>query len=179
MRGRKALNLIARLKIGTLLLALALAWSGCESTGGGYSGGAASGGSGLKGFEVRFGLMTVPQGGFPFIYDETRHMQRFVDPTYAHGFTIVKKGGGRFFYSYSVTFPEPISGLPESFLRQGQLSRDKRTYTRDSQMVWDAAFESFYFSEDDPLGTYEMSVYIDGQLANTFSYEVEAVESGF
>ncbi|MEM9160809.1 MAG: hypothetical protein AAGB46_17300 [Verrucomicrobiota bacterium] len=129
-------------------------------------------------FTVRFGLMTGAQGSAPYVFDEARIIERYGDGSDAHGFTISKRGGGRFMLHYAVTFPEPID-LPDAFLQKGRMSPDKKKFTLDSEMVWDQTFQVFFFSEDDPLGMYKMEVFVDDALLKTYDYEVIDPNAGF
>ena len=130
-------------------------------------------------FMFKFGLMSAPSGGMPYVYDEARTIERVGDgASDAHGFILAKKGGGRFMFHYSVSFPEPVD-LPEGFLKKGRMSPDGKTFTLDSEMMWDAAFQVFYFSEDDPLGMYKIEVFVDDELYKSIEYEVTKPGAAF
>jgi len=74
--------------------------------------------------------------------------------------------------SYSVRFPEPLAEAEQGLAPSGVFSEGGRVYTSQEDMVWDIGFNVFYFSESDPLGPYELSIFIDGSLYETIRYEV-------
>ncbi|MCH6257999.1 hypothetical protein MLD52_15675 [Puniceicoccaceae bacterium K14] len=113
--------------------------------------------------------------GMAFVFHETRHIDFRVDPSYAHGFTVQRKGGGQFMVSYAVRFPEPIKAPGSS--DAGRYSEGGHVYTSLDQLVWDRASVPFVFDEGDPIGIYELSIFVDGKLREKVVYEVESTES--
>jgi len=69
-------------------------------------------------------------------------------------------------------FPEPLAEAEQGLAPSGAFSEGGRVYTSQEDMVWDIGFNVFYFSESDPLGPYELSIFIDGALYETIRYEV-------
>lgn len=116
--------------------------------------------------------MLPSTAGPPTVVQETTEVERIVDRAYAHGFTVRRKGGGRFMLSYSVRFPEPLMEADQGLAPSGRFSEGGRVYTSEEKMVWDIGFHVFFFSESDPLGVYELSIYIDGELYQTIPYDV-------
>ncbi len=124
-------------------------------------------------YDLRFGLMLPQSDGFVSVFQETYSIERIVQSNYLHGFDLKKRGGGRFMVSYSVRFPEPLK-IPEDFApKDGKFSEGGRVYTTDGKFVWDRYFEAFSFSDTDPFGRYELSIFIDGKLYRKIEYDVE------
>ena len=162
-----------REKLSIVLSALALGIvscliAGCDTTSSGGSG------TGIIGsYDLRFGIMLPSSAGPPTVVQEANEVERIVDQAYAHGFTVRRKGGGRFMLSYAVRFPEPLQEADnEGLVSSGRFSEGGRVYTSEGKMVWDIGFQVFFFSESDPLGMYELSIYIDGELYQTIPYDV-------
>ncbi len=120
---------------------------------------------------MKFGVMGPGPGGKMQVHAETTQIHRHVDPTYAHGFEVTRRDGGRFMGYFEVRFPEPIEVTPElesafTVLERGKLIRS------EAEIHWGTYSAPFWFSESDPLGSYELSVYIDGELYRTVQYDV-------
>lgn len=142
-------------------------FTGCETTSSGGNG------SGIIGsYDLRFGIMLPSTAGPPTVVQEANEVERIVDQAYAHGFTVRRKGGGRFLLSYSVRFPEPLAEADQGLAPSGRFTEGGRVYTSEENMVWDIGFQVFFFSETDPIGVYELSIYIDGELYQTIPYNV-------
>lgn len=122
-------------------------------------------------YKVKFGLMSQNANGQSFVFQETRNVQHRVDPNYFHGFTVQRKGGGQFMVSYSIRFPEPLENVGLSDV--GRWSEGGTVYTSLDRIVWDSSHDSFLFSDGDPIGTYELSVFVDGKLNEKIQYFVE------
>lgn len=123
-------------------------------------------------YDFAFGLLLPQADGFWVVSTETYSIEKIVHASYLHGFTVNRRKGGRFMVSYSIRFPEPLdTGGVEP--KTGAFSEGGRVYTSDGKFVWDRCFEAFAFSETDPLGDYELKVFIDGKLYREIKYSVE------
>lgn len=123
----------------------------------------------------KFGVMAPGEGGKFRVYAETTYIYRNVDKEYAHGFEVVRKDGQRFMGHFEIRFPAPITVTPElekayTVLEGGKFIRS------NSEIYWGLYTSPFWFSEDDPIGTYEMTIYIDGELYREIDYEVVPFE---
>ena len=146
---------------------VSMLFAGCETTSGGGSG------TGIIGsYDLRFGVMLPSSAGPPAVVQEATEVERIVDQGYAHGFTVRRKGGGRFMLSYAVRFPVPLPEADQGLSPSGRFSEGGRVYTSEEKMVWDIGYQAFFFSESDPLGIYELSIYIDGELYQMIPYNV-------
>lgn len=122
-------------------------------------------------YEIKFGVMSMGQDRKFHVIVETTEIHRLVDPTYVHGFEIFRKDGGRFIASYSIRFPEPIEITPE--LEKAFLVKEGgRVLEKTGEIYWGFCGMPFFFSEGDPLGKYELTVFIDGEKARVFEYHV-------
>ncbi|MBC2605396.1 hypothetical protein [Pelagicoccus albus] len=143
-----------------------------------FSGPSGFGKSKKSAYTSKFGVMTPGPSGNYRVYAETTYIYKNVDRDYAHGFEIIRKDGQRFMAQYEIRFPEPISISPElekayTVLEGGKLIRSS------SEMHWEIFSSPFWFSEDDPIGVYELKIFLDGELYRTINYDVVPFESGF
>lgn len=128
-------------------------------------------------YHFKFGLMTLGGEGSPVVYLETTEIDKHVDPSYLHGFTIKRKNGAQFFAYFKVRFPEPLKNIPAAVYEHYTVLEDGRVLQSKETLVWELV-ENFVFDKSDPVGPYEMEIYIDGELYRTIKYNVSAV-SGF
>ncbi|OUW18352.1 MAG: hypothetical protein CBD18_02925, partial [Opitutales bacterium TMED158] len=119
----------------------------------------------------RFGLMAVNGQGKPAVYLETTEIEKHADPSYSHGFTIERRNGSQFFYYFRVRFPEPLTNLPAEAYERYKVSEGGRILESYEELVWSAE-ENFVFDEADPIGLYEMEIFIDGELYRKVNYNV-------
>lgn len=148
-----------------MLLALAIfLLVGCEST--------SNKEYDKEGFKAKFGVM-VPnkETGKFHIYAETTLIHRDVSPRYVHGFEVWRRDRQRFLVHFEIRFPEPIT-ISEEIEKAYTVSEGGRVIRSEPSMEWAHYSAPFWFSEDDPLGTYSLTVFIDGDPYRTFEYEV-------
>jgi len=117
-------------------------------------------------------MMAMDMNGRPYVTRETTQVERIVDPNYVHGFSIERRGGGRFFLSYSVRFPQPIAEAEQGLAPTGSFTEGGRVYTSAGELTWDIGQQVFLFSETDPIGLYELSIFVDGELYQKIDYDV-------
>ncbi len=127
-------------------------------------------------YTSKFGVMAPGPGGKFRVYAETTYIYRNVDKEYVHGFEVSRKDQQRFMGYFEIRFPEPIHVTPEiekayTVLEGGKLIRST------SDIYWEVYSGPFWFSEDDPLGEYELSIYIDGEFYRSIKYDVVPFES--
>lgn len=124
-----------------------------------------------KHYTSGFGVMGLAPDGKYRVFAETTQIHRLVEQSYVHGFEVVRKDGLRFMGHFEVRFPAPITVTPElekAFtVKEGGL-----VIQSPSELHWGVFSSPFWFSDDDPLGTYTLKVYIDGELYRTFKYDV-------
>lgn len=125
-------------------------------------------------YEFRFGLMTVNGQGQSSVYLETTEIEKHADPSYAHGFTIKRKNGSQFFYYFRVRFPEPLKNIPPAVYDHYKVLENGRIFESQEKFVWQA-MESFVFDKADPVGLYQLEIYIDGELYRKVDYNVSPV----
>ncbi len=134
--------------------------------------GASAGAANLKkDYKSRFGVMGLGPDGKYHVFAETTQIHRLVDETYVHGFEVVRKDGSRFMGGFEVRFPEPIKVTPE-IEKAFTVKEGGRVLQSLSEIRWGTYSAPFWFSEDDPLGTYSITIFIDGQEYRTIQYEV-------
>lgn len=122
-------------------------------------------------YEIQFGVMSMGQDRKYHVIVETTQIHRLVDPSYAHGFHVYRKDGQRFIASYAIRFPEAIKITPE--IEQAFLVKEGgRVLEKTGEIFWGFCGVPFFFSEGDPLGKYELTVFVDGELERTFTYDV-------
>ena len=122
----------------------------------------------------RFGLMLQNSQGKAVVYLETTEIEKQVDPSYLHGFTIVRKDGSQFFIYYKVRFPKPLENLPEGIEKYYDILEGGSVLQSKEELVWESS-PSFTFEKSDPEGAYQMEIYIDGDLYHKIDYNVSAV----
>ena len=125
----------------------------------------------FRGYSSKFGVMAPDPNGKFRVYVETTEVHRLADQKYVHGFEVTRRDGLRFMGQYEVRFPEPIRVTPElekshTVLEGGRLIRS------NSEIHWGLFSGPFWFSPDDPLGEYELKLFIDGDLYRTINYNV-------
>ncbi|MDQ8204578.1 hypothetical protein [Pelagicoccus sp. SDUM812003] len=151
-----------------IVAGLLLLLSGCESSNIQYN---------KQGYASRFGVMSLGPDGKYHVYAETTQIHRHVSQDYAHGFEVKRRDNGRFMGYFEVRFPEPIEISPE-LEKHYTVLEGGRVIRSESELHWGLYSSPFWFSEDDPLGQYELSIYIDGELYRTIQYDVVPFESG-
>ncbi|MDQ8182474.1 hypothetical protein [Pelagicoccus sp. SDUM812005] len=128
-------------------------------------------------YTSKFGVMSPGPGGKFRVYAETTYIYRNVDQEYVHGFEVARKDQQRFMGYFEIRFPEPITVTPE--LEKAYTVMEGGKFIRSTADIhWEVYSSPFWFSEDDPLGTYELTIYIDGEHYRTIKYEVVPFESG-
>lgn len=162
MKAWKPLPLLRYLGIASVLIVTAFTQMSCESSIDQYN---------KNGYASKFGVMAQGNDGVYRVFAETTLIHRRVDPTYVHGFEVKRKDKQRFMGFFEIRFPEPITITPEiekayHVFEGGQLIRSQ------SKIHWTTYSSPFWFSEDDPLGTYQMTIYIDGDAYRSVEYEV-------
>lgn len=155
-------------KVFSLLLCVAIAFAGGQE--------AEAKKKKKSDYVSKFGVMAPGPSGKYRVYVETTYIHRNVDENYAHGFEVIRKDGQRFMGYFEIRFPEPITVSRElekayTVLEGGKLIRSP------SEIHWEIYSSPFWFSEDDPLGKYEMKIFIDGDLYRTIVYDVVPFES--
>lgn len=128
-------------------------------------------------YASKFGVMSPGPSGAFRVYAETTYIYRNVDKEYVHGFEVTRKDQQRFMGYFEIRFPEPIRVTPElekafTVMEGGKFIRS------NSEIHWKIYSSPFWFSEDDPLGQYELTIYIDGEVYRTVKYDVVPFESG-
>lgn len=131
----------------------------------------------FKQYSSKFGVMAPGPGGKFRVYAETTYIHRNVDPEYVHGFEVSRKDQQRFMGYFEIRFPAPITITPE--LEKAYTVMEGGKFIRsNSEIHWEVYSSPFWFSEDDPLGEYELTIYIDGDKYRTVKYQVVPFESG-
>lgn len=161
MKTRSPSDLALR-PLCALLAALTLMLAGCASTATKYS---------KEGYASRFGVMAPGSDGKFHVYAETNQIHRHVDQNYVHGFEVVRKDQLRFMGHFQIRFPEPIEITPE-IEKAYDVSEGGRVIRSQPEIHWGLYSAPFWFSEDDPLGIYELTIFLDGEPYRTIEYEV-------
>ncbi|EDY83272.1 hypothetical protein VDG1235_2897 [Verrucomicrobiia bacterium DG1235] len=125
----------------------------------------------------KFGVMSPGPGNKYRVYAETTYIHKNVDKEYVHGFEVLRKDQQRFMGYFEVRFPEPITVTPE-MERAYTVMEGGRLIRSANEIHWEVYSSPFWFSEDDPLGDYEVKIFIDGELYRTVQYQVVPFESG-
>ncbi|MBK1876522.1 hypothetical protein [Pelagicoccus mobilis] len=129
----------------------------------------------FKQYNSKFGVMAPGPGGKYRVYAETNYIYRNVDKEYVHGFEVARKDLQRFMGHFEIRFPEPITITPE--LEKAYTVMEGGKFIRSqSEIHWEVYSSPFWFSPDDPLGNYELKIFIDGELYRTVVYEVVPFE---
>lgn len=125
----------------------------------------------------KFGVMAPGADGNYRVYAETTYIHRNTDQGYVHGFEVVRKDQQRFLGYFEIRFPSPIELSPE--LEKAYTVMEGGKFIRsESQIYWGIYTSPFWFSKGDPLGDYEMTIYLDGDVYRTIKYQVVPFESG-
>ncbi len=128
-------------------------------------------------YTSKFGIMAPGPSGDYRVYAETTYIYRNVDKDYIHGFEVARKDQQRFMGYFEIRFPEPIEVTPE--LESAYTVMEGGRFIRSTADIhWKLYSCPFWFTEDDPLGQYEISIFIDGDLYRTIKYDVVPFESG-
>lgn len=131
----------------------------------------------FKQYNSKFGVMAPGPGGKYRVYAETTYIYRNVDQDYVHGFEVARKDQQRFMGYFEIRFPAPITITPE--LEKAYTVMEGGKFIRsESDIYWEVYSSPFWFSEDDPLGEYELTIFIDGDAYRTVKYQVAPFESG-
>jgi len=131
----------------------------------------------FKQYNSKFGVMAPGPGGKYRVYAETTYIYRNIDKEYVHGFEVSRKDQQRFMGHFEIRFPEPITITPE--LEKAYTVMEGGKFIRSqSDIYWEVYSSPFWFSEDDPLGEYELTIFIDGEKYRTVKYQVAPFESG-
>lgn len=125
-------------------------------------------------YHFKFGLMTPSPQGNSVVYLETKEIEKHADPSYGHGFSIVRKNGAQFYIYYIVRFPEPMKNIPKGIEQFYTVLEGGRALQSKEELVWELS-RSFVFEKSDPVGTYQLEVYVDGDLYRKIDYNVSAV----
>lgn len=128
-------------------------------------------------YRSKFGVMSPGPGGVYRVYAETTYIYKNLDQEYVHGFEVSRKDQQRFMGYFEVRFPEPITVSPEMEKAYTVLEGGRVIRSTD-EIHWEVFSSPFWFSEDDPLGDYEIKIFIDGELYRTVKYQVVPFESG-
>lgn len=130
-----------------------------------------------KDYVSKFGVMGPGPGGKFRVYAETTYIYKNLDKDYVHGFEVVRKDKQRLMGYFEIRFPEPITITPE--LEKAYTVMEGGKFIRSqSEVHWEVFSSPFWFSEDDPLGKYELTIYVDGEKYRTIEYDVVPFESG-
>ncbi|WP_309024686.1 hypothetical protein [Pelagicoccus sp. SDUM812002] len=128
-------------------------------------------------YASKFGVMAPGPGGKYRVYAETTYIYRNTDQEYVHGFEVSRKDQQRFMGYFEIRFPEPIKITPD--LEKAYTVMEGGRFIRsNSEIHWEVYSSPFWFSPDDPLGQYELTIYIDGEVYRTVNYDVVPFESG-
>lgn len=128
-------------------------------------------------YTSKFGVMTPGPSGKYRVFVETTYIHKNVDQDYVHGFEVSRKDQTRFMGYFEIRFPEPITITPE--LERAYTVMEGGKFIRsNSEIYWQIYSSPFWFSEDDPLGEYELTIFIDGDVYRQVKYDVVPFESG-
>jgi hypothetical protein len=105
------------------------------------------------------------------VYLETNQIEKIADPAYLHGFSIKRKDGNQFYLYYVIRFPEPLQDLPKGIEKYYTVLDGGRALRSKEEFVWELS-RSFVFSESDPVGVYQLEVYVDAELYRKIDYDV-------
>tara|TARA_B100000519_G_scaffold102962_1_gene89293 strand:+ start:93 stop:575 length:483 start_codon:yes stop_codon:yes gene_type:complete len=122
-------------------------------------------------YQFKFGLMARGSQGQSVVYLETNQIEKIADPSYLHGFSIKRKDENQFYIYYIVRFPEPLKDLPEGIENYYSVLDGGRVLQSNEEFVWELS-RSFVFSDSDPVGQYELEVYVDAELYRKINYDV-------
>lgn len=122
-------------------------------------------------YHFKFGLMAQGGQGESVVYLETNQIEKIADPSYLHGFSIKRKDGNQFYIYYVIRFPEPLQDLPEGIEKYYTVLDGGRALRSKEEFVWELN-RSFVFSESDPVGVYQLEVYVDAELYRKIDYDV-------
>ena len=125
-------------------------------------------------YKFRFGLMTMNGQGQTSVYLETTEIEKHADPSYSHGFEITRKNESQFFYYFRIRFPEPLKNISPAVYDHYKVLENGQVFESQEKFVWRAQ-ESFVFDKSDPVGRYQLEVYIDGELYRKVDYNVVPV----
>ena len=70
-----------------------------------------------------------------------------------------------------VRFPEPLKDLPEGIENYYSVLDGGRVLQSNEEFVWELS-RSFVFSDSDPVGQYQLEVYVDAELYRKINYDV-------
>ena len=122
-------------------------------------------------YQFKFGLMSRAGQGQSVVYLETNQIEKNPDPSHLHGFSIKRKDGNQFYVYYIIRFPEPLKDLPEGIEKHYSVLDGGRALQSNEEFVWELN-RSFIFSESDPVGQYQLEVYVDAELYRKIDYDV-------
>lgn len=119
----------------------------------------------------KFGMMSPDTAGNSQVFIETREIEKYVDPAHMHGFTLKRKDGSQFYVYYVIRFPEPLKDLPEGIEQYYQVLEGGKVLQSSEELKWEIS-RGFIFSKTDPVGTYQLEVYVDNELYRKIDYNV-------
>ena len=137
--------------------------AGCSSTQSAYE---------ADGYRILFGVMSHGLDNRYHVYAETTQIHRLADRLYAHGFEVARRDGNRFLANYEIRFPEPMKTIPEEMRKTHNIKEGGRVIESLPQLYMGIYAQPFFFSPDDPLGTYQLTVYVDNEVARVINYDV-------
>lgn len=175
MKPARRIPRVGRIVLVSVFWGLLFLLGGCE-TSTGYQNPELAFNLKKKEYASKFGVMGPGPGGNYRVYAETTYIYKNLDKDYAHGFEVVRKDKQRFMGYFEIRFPEPITITPE-LERAYTVLEGGRFIRSQSEVHWEVFSSPFWFSEDDPLGDYELTIYIDGEKYRTIQYEVVPFES--
>ena len=128
-------------------------------------------------YDLKFGMVALGPNNEAVVFSETRHVEKYTDPSHLHGFTVTRRDGGQFLAYYKVRFPEPLKKISDGMRKYFTITENGRAFQSPEGFHRGRYAEHFRFDESDPVGMYEMEIYIDGELYKKIEYEVISMES--
>jgi len=124
-----------------------------------------------KEYLSKFGAMAPSPEGLYRVFAESTFIYKEIGETHAHGFEVIRKDRDPFMGGFEIRFPSPIKVTPElerafTVLEGGLVIRS------ESKLRHGIYTSPFWFSEDDPTGTYELTIFIDSEEYRRIDYDV-------
>lgn len=124
--------------------------------------------------DIRFGLMELDESGEYYVSTETTHIPLYpseYDPEFRFGYTL-EFLDGRIFSSYFIlSLPAPPKVIGGSLL-EATRSADGRALTAMPMFYQERTVEAFAFNESDPLGRWQIDIYVDDVLLRSIRFTV-------